>query len=417
MLILSDLFPLFGVIGGAQICAYNLGRALAQQGCEVSVLTTSSEETFLSSEGFEVHTVVYKESAIPMYRDFKRWELTAYKFMRKLVKMKPHQFDIIHANDPISAYAVYLARKVGLDLPSVVTIRDYWPVCPHRTADCLSDNLSCNCNVAKLAICTYRSSEHSKVTTVIGTIPYVTYKSISRYFVNRSIECFDSVACVSNFVRTVMLKNTNLNEDVVVTIHDATFVSGFNSNANIERKKQILFVGKISPIKGLQYMIRAIPSVIKDHPEYKFVIVGDAPYRKNIEELVNRLNVRKYVTFKGLLPRSKVCNQYLQSEIVVFPSIWQEPFGLISIEAMAAGKPLVATRVGGIPEVVRNGETGILVNSRNHKEIAEAIDFLIENSETAKEMGAHGKRIAEQKYSLNRMANEYLDLYEAIING
>ncbi len=126
------------------------------------------------------------------------------------------------------------------------------------------------------------------------------------------------------------------------------------------------------------------------------------------------MGLEKNISFEGFVEYDRITSYYVSTSIVLFPSIWPEPFGRISVEAMASGKPVIATRVGGIPEVVEHGRTGLLVEPGNSRQIAEAVLYLLENKDIAKKMGANGIEEAKN-YSPDIISKKYIEVYRQVI--
>lgn len=182
-----------------------------------------------------------------------------------------------------------------------------------------------------------------------------------------------------------------------------------------EFKADLLYVGALGRFKGCEYLIKAMKIIVDEFSDCKLRIVGSGPKEKEFQMLTNSLDLIKNISFEGFVSHSQILDYYASAKIVVFPSVVPETFGRIAAEAMAAGKPVVATRSGGIPELVRSGETGILVNPKNSMEIAEAAIYLLKNKDKALEMGRKGKKLIEEKCSPTIVAKEHIKLYKEVI--
>jgi len=143
-------------------------------------------------------------------------------------------------------------------------------------------------------------------------------------------------------------------------------------------QKRIIFVGRFDPVKGLDNLLRAMNSVGKVLPDAQLILVGDGKERKNLESLADSLGIRDSVDFPGRLNGEKKTEYLCQADLFVLPSI-SEGFGIVILEAMACGLPVVATRVGGVPDLVEDGVNGYLVESRDFQEMAKKIILLLQN--------------------------------------
>jgi phosphatidylinositol alpha-1,6-mannosyltransferase len=171
----------------------------------------------------------------------------------------------------------------------------------------------------------------------------------------------------------------------------------------LEGKKVILTVGRIVEMKGHDMLIRALPVIMQRVPGVAYLIVGTGPYGKQLEALAVEMGVREQVVFAGYVSRETLpayygcCDLFVQLSRDIPSRGNVEGFGIVFLEAAAAGKAVVAGKSGGTEEAVVHGETGYLVDPLSIKEISEAITVLLTNHELAREMGAQGlKRVCKQ---------------------
>lgn len=181
----------------------------------------------------------------------------------------------------------------------------------------------------------------------------------------------------------------------------------------------LLYAGQISPLKGLSLLIAALRRVRKELPNVKLIVLGSSMLWPSYDRELTRRSLEYEaqirqeasdlpVTFAGVVSEAEKPLYFAASDIFVCPSVWKEPFGLSNLEAMAAGKPVVASRVGGIPEVVGDQETGLLVSPGDEKALAEALTRLTRDQDLRVAMGTKGRMAAVSRFSLERMVDEYL---------
>lgn len=169
--------------------------------------------------------------------------------------------------------------------------------------------------------------------------------------------------------------------------------------------KRIFFFGRLIPEKGCQILIRAIKGL--EHEDVRLDVVGEGWFKPYLEEMVKALGLSGRVTFHGKLSRWDVNGIYKECDIVVVPSLWNEPFGQVAVEAMIHGKPVIVSSSGGLPEVI--GEGGLVFRGGDHKDLAEKIRMLLGNPELASELVERGYKIALQ-YSMEIVGENYLKL-------
>lgn len=168
----------------------------------------------------------------------------------------------------------------------------------------------------------------------------------------------------------------------------------------------------IEPKKGLPVFLAAARRIAERLPDVRFVIVGDGPARQRLEQMARRLGVAHLTTFAG--ERRDIPRVMEALDLLVQPSNW-EGFGLTLLEAMAAGRPVVATRVGGMPEVVVHGRTGLLVPPGDPDALAGACLEILSDGERAARFGAAGRQRARADFSIDRMVNDTVALYRELL--
>jgi len=173
-----------------------------------------------------------------------------------------------------------------------------------------------------------------------------------------------------------------------------------------------IFVARLAPIKGYQYLISAIPQVLKAVPTARFVLVGDGELREALEQQALDLGVTNNIIFTGL--RDDVPELLAMSDLFVLSSI-NEGMGRVLVEAMAVGLPAVATRVGGVPDVVVDGGTGLLIPPRDPDALAEATIALLKDEDMRRRMGEAGRDRVDPDFSLEEMVRKIESVYEELI--
>lgn len=179
---------------------------------------------------------------------------------------------------------------------------------------------------------------------------------------------------------------------------------GFNRNCQI-----VLTIANLVPRKGLEYFLSAASRVIKRRSQTVFLIVGDGFLNGNLKSLAANLGISNNVFFLGT--RNDVHKVLSVCDVFVLSSI-SEAFPIVNIEAMAAKKPVVATNIAGIPEIVRHNINGILVPPKHSEALAEAMVRILTDKKLAKEMGLKGREIVEGKFTIEQILSDYFSLYE-----
>lgn len=185
----------------------------------------------------------------------------------------------------------------------------------------------------------------------------------------------------------------------------------------VEKKGQrIGCLGRIVPQKGHRILLSSIPMVIESYPHTKFFIAGETPetyqfYKEELSELIQRMGLFENVQLMDF--HIDLYSIYKSIDILVFPSLTPESFGLVILEAMAFGKPVIASRVGGVSELVIDKVNGFLVEPGNHEQLADRIKYLLGRPEVCKEMGERGREIAQEKFGLKKYV---MSMEESFLN-
>lgn len=174
------------------------------------------------------------------------------------------------------------------------------------------------------------------------------------------------------------------------------------------------YVKHLLPKYGAEYLLRAIPAVKKKHPAIKVILLGEGALRGELEKLVVDLAISDVVRFCGSISHEQIPKYLEQMDIFVMPSLY-ESFGMAAIEAQAMGVPVVATNVGGIPEAVADGITGILVPPRDPDAIAQAIIQLIEDNSLRLSMSREGPRFVARCFDWEKNAGRVEELYDSLL--
>lgn len=179
-----------------------------------------------------------------------------------------------------------------------------------------------------------------------------------------------------------------------------------------EEKEVVLFVGRLVPNKGPETLVRAAPLVLERKPQARFVVVGDGPLKEHLQRQAHRLDVGHAVRFLGI--RHDVPDLMREASLLVRPSTL-EGMPLTVLEAMATGLPVVATPVGGTPELIRDGENGYLFPVGDSEAMAQRILRLLDTPSLAREMGSRGRRQVEASHTWEQVVEKTEGVYAQVV--
>ena len=232
----------------------------------------------------------------------------------------------------------------------------------------------------------------------------------------RQVDCF---ICASEAIRT-MLVGDGVPGVRAVTVHEGIDIERVEAappatlHEDFWLPHQAPIVGNVAalvPHKGQRHLVEAARVVLPQVPDARFVIAGEGELRPALERQIKDHHLEKHVLLAGFRP--DVLSLHKAFDIFVMSSV-TEGLGTSLLDAMAAGKPVVATDTGGIPEVVIHGQTGLLVPPRDHEALAQAIVTLLKNDTLRRTMGEAGRTRARTMFSADRMVQDTLRVYERV---
>jgi phosphatidylinositol alpha-mannosyltransferase len=178
-------------------------------------------------------------------------------------------------------------------------------------------------------------------------------------------------------------------------------------------RPRILFLGRFEPRKGLKYLLMALPEIVRRVPDVQLVVVGTGPFGYSYKEYLDK-DVQQHVVWAGLVPNEDRPRYYASCDVYCSPAIGNESFGIVLLEAMATGRPVVASDIQGYRKVLGHGEEGLLVPPRDTRKIADALVHVLKNPDAARRMGAGGRRKA-LRYSWPRITDQVEELYRELL--
>lgn len=249
---------------------------------------------------------------------------------------------------------------------------------------------------------------------------------IVKYLYKRTAEFTDCIIAVSDYVKERLIE-AGIPPEKIVRIYNGIDIQEFAPVSEEERREFRRYlsedesyhivggVGNLVSLKGHSYFIRAIPQILEKHPKTLFVIVGEGPLHKHLVAEVNRLGLSGKVRFLGRL--STLTARVISSmDVLVQPSL-TESFGLVVAEALGCGVPVVGTQVGGVPEIVVDGQHGFLVEPMNPDAIADKVIWLLDHKEEARAIAERGRQYVGEHFDIRKTVQEYYDLYTRLFQA
>ncbi len=231
----------------------------------------------------------------------------------------------------------------------------------------------------------------------------------------------DLFLCVSSFIRSRVLA-MGFPAELTRVHYTGVDCRAIQPRDPSEETPTLLHVARLVDMKGTQYLIRAFAAVARRHPGFNLVIIGDGPLRRSLRALTKTLQLEPRVQFLGALPHAQVVARMRGAAMLVLPSVHTitgrvEGLGMVLLEAAATGVPVVASRVGGIPEGVVDGHTGFLVPERDVDALSGRINDLLDQPETRLRMGVQARAFVERQFDLRRQGEQLEAFYDAVLSS
>ena len=319
--------------------------------------------------------------------------------------------DIVHIQDfELMVSAIKVTSR--LKIPTIVTARDHRFVCSMPCCEA-KGKLTFRCSRFQQLRCLMKLSKQNLGSGLPGFFIFPLMMNKTKAF-RKYLRKADFVISISDFLKGNLIK-IGVDRSRIQTIYNPApdWTRRVPRKRKNDGKIYIFAPGRLEDYKGFHILIKALAKVTDKNKDIKLVITGTGTYEHELKRLTTRLNLDNHVEFTGKLPYERLKELYFSSDIVVFPSIWPESFGRVSIEAMAAGKPVIASRVGGIPEVIKNN-TGILVKPNNAEELAKAITRLIRSPEERELLGRKGLRYVK-KFNKEDYCKKVVGIYDDLL--
>ena len=376
------------VAGGAENTIVKIGPYLAEKGYQIKTLASD-----LGPEKKHFNEYTFKNVSFsgPFKLLFFLFNPSSFFALRRVLKEYGPDIVHIHVLHEITPSVLFLLKKY----PTVITLHGPETFLRGLLIWCLKPS-------------NFKGNVFSKQElSMSGKFAYFYFNSIQKIFYRLGFKNVDLFIAPSKYIRNVS------KVDVLPIVHLPNFVE-LGKFHELKNNYNLLFVGRLQKMKGVEYLIKALPLIVEVFPQTTLTIIGDGPDKGNLLDQAKALQIEKHVQFVGWVENKDLITYYEKASIVVVPSAWAEAFGLVTLEAMSAGRPVIGTRVGGIPEVIDDGVNGYLVEPKNPEQIAEKALKLLSEEELLKELGRNARKKAET-FSIEKYVENLIKLYEQVI--
>jgi glycosyltransferase involved in cell wall biosynthesis len=232
--------------------------------------------------------------------------------------------------------------------------------------------------------------------------------------VNEFSDQYRATIVMSDFVKSECIK-TGMNPDKIFTV--PYFTPVVEPTKNINHNKRLLYVGRLTLVKGVHTMIEALAPLLNAEKDVFLDIIGDGPYRTQLEKLVSDYRLTNQVQFHKWKPKAFINEALSKCAMLIFPSIYPEAFGIAGIEAMMHAKPVIGFDVGGVSTWLKNNETGFLVQRGNISEMREKVEFLLKNATVYSQMCLIARSVALKEFSPKVHVKQLISVYQDAVGS
>lgn len=374
------------IVGGIARVVNDLSKRLIKDGHDVTVVTyrEGNAPYFEEDKGVKVYRV---DNYMINPNNFIDWIMQMnFNMVAKANEIIANEgkFDVIHAHDWLVAYAAKTLKN-SYDIPIVATI--------HATESGRNSGI------------------HDETQRYINDTEWMlTYEAteviVNSNYMKRELQSlfglpFEKINVVPNGINITMFNGVERDYE-------------FRRQYAADHEKIILFMGRLVYEKGVQHLISAMPKILAGYHDAKLVIAGKGGMIDELKAQVNSMGIANKVYFTGYMDAKQVCKMYKCADVSVFPSTY-EPFGIVALEAMLSGTPVVVSDIGGLNEIVQHGENGMKSYAGNPNSIADSILALLYNPQLSQEVIKKAKSMVKNEYNWAKIAQDTHFTYQKAI--
>lgn len=382
--------------GGAEVIVFGLRDALRARGHDVRVFASAArdgDEPLLADD-------ICHGTMGEWRTHLQCMNLPAARELRRvLARFQP---DVVHVNLYLTQLSPFILREVR-GIPSVYYAQWYRAICPLGTRR-LPTGETCRQQAGTACLRNGCLPRHYWP-------PLMAQMLLDHIWGRR----FSRVTAISRVVanRLAEFGAPHLRDATVV--HPGAPVAEPRTTAEMTPSPTFVTAGRLVAEKGVDVLIRAFVQIAASHPTARLVIVGDGPGRASLERLAAEVGLASRVEFRGHLDHPDALAEIRRSWTVCVPSLWEEPFGMIAAEAQMHGVAVIASRVGGLCEIVEDGATGNLVPPGDVAALAARLDAVCADRTATLAMGGRGHERASTRFSLDAFADRFEAIYDEML--
>ncbi len=391
--------------GGSEKYYFELANLLKEKGHQIAFFSMQNEKNVKTGE----KEYFVKEIDLNTGSKLKALDVIYSKENKKKMIEALEEFrpDIVHVNNFQRQLSESIIDAINeKNIPIIFTAHDVQAICPAITMLDSNKEVCELCKNGKYFNCIKKKCiKNSSLKSVLGAMEGKYYRLKKVY--NKKISC---IITPSNFYKQKLVED-GIDKERIQTIYNFINLSEYD----LENKDEAygLYFGRLSKEKGILNLIEAFSRI----QGKKLYIVGDGPEKKRIEKIISERKLKENITVLGYLSQDEVKKYIKNARFIVVPSIWYENCPYSVLETQAIGKPVIGADIGGIPELVKDKENGLIYNYNSINELESKMKLLFENKELAEQYGKNAKEYAQKMYNKENYYNKIIEIYEEALKG
>lgn len=388
--------------GGSEKYYFELAELLKEHGHTVAFFSMKNDKNLKTGD----KEYFVDEIDLNTGSKLKAFDIIYSKTNRKLMEKALDEFkpDIVHINNfqrQLSASIIKPIKK--RNIPIVFTAHDLQAVCPNISMLDSQNEICEKCMRGKYINCAKKKCiKNSTLKSVLGALEGYYYRTNSIY-----TKKIDYIITPSYFYKDKLIED-GISKDKIKAIHNSIDVNIYD--IQISDGEYALYVGRLVKEKGIIDLVKAFNKIRNK----KLYIAGEGPARSEIEEYIKSNKLEDRVLLLGHLSAPEIKEKISNCTFVVVPSIWYENCPYSILETLAIGKPIIGANIAGIPELVKDNETGLLYASGNVDELSEKINILFKDKTLIEKLSKNAKEFAKIEFLKEKYYQEILDIYNSL---
>jgi glycosyltransferase involved in cell wall biosynthesis len=406
------------VIGGAEEIYFRTADLIEKKGNESVFFSMRHQNNLPCRDSEYFMPLIYIHSGFDVTNTVKAVCRNIYSFKaRRLIArlLDNHAVDIVHIHDmhrQMSPSILLEFKKRGI--PVVMTLHNYKMICPSFLM--VARNMSCEaCDHGKYI-------NAMKLRCVKGSFLRSALISIEAYLHHTMLDIYNNIDIFIAPSLFLKMKHEEMGfRKEIVQLPYPLDVREFEKSVFYGQERGLgnwdtfVYFGRLEAEKGLLTLMSALEKLAREGKPVNLKIIGEGPLRETLQTRARREGLSG-VTFKGFLKGKELFNEIKTCMAVVLPSEWYENYPVSVMETLAIGKPIIGARIGGIPEMVKDQETGLTFESGNSADLSEKIKELSDNPERAAEMGENARIFAEKEFDIENHYAKLMEIYERALS-